>query len=71
MGDNGTLFFVLMAGLAGSMALVYVPLRIFLTATERSRRLRLLQRIRRLREELAQPLDLTDQAITTPSTCST
>jgi hypothetical protein len=46
-----------MAGLAGSMALVYVPLRIFLTATERSRRLRLLQRIRRLREELAQPLD--------------
>ena len=57
MGDNGTLSFVLMAGLAGSMALVYVPLRIFLTATERSRRLRLLQRIRRLREELAQPLD--------------
>ena len=57
MGDNGTLFFVLMAGLAGAMALVYVPLRIFLTATERSRRLRLLQRIRRLREELAQPLD--------------
>ena len=57
MGDNGTLFFVLMAGLAGSMALLYVPLRIFLTATERSRRLRLLQRIRRLREELAQPLD--------------
>ncbi|CAE08368.1 conserved hypothetical protein [Synechococcus sp. WH 8103] len=57
MSDNGTLFFVLMAGLAGSMALVYVPLRIFLTATERSRRLRLLQRIRRLREELAQPLD--------------
>jgi hypothetical protein len=57
MDDNGTLFFVLMAGLAGSMALVYVPLRIFLTATERSRRLRLLQRIRRLREELAQPLD--------------
>ena len=57
MGDNGTLFFVLIAGLAGSMALVYVPLRVFLTATERSRRLRLLQRIRRLREELAQPLD--------------
>ena len=57
MSANGTLFFVLMAGLAGSMALVYVPLRIFLTATERSRRLRLLQRIRRLREELAQPLD--------------
>ena len=57
MSDTGALFFVLMAGLAASMALVYVPLRIFLTATARSRRLRLLQRIRRLREELAQPLD--------------
>lgn len=57
MVDTGALFFVLMAGLAASMALVYVPLRIFLTATARSRRLRLLQRIRRLREELAQPLD--------------
>ena len=57
MGESGALFFVLMASLAGSMALVYVPLRIFLTATARSRRLRLLQRIRRLRDELAQPLD--------------
>ena len=57
MADTGALFFVLMAGLAASMALVYVPLRIFLTATARSRRLRLLQRIRRLREDLAQPLD--------------
>ena len=57
MGESGALFFVLTAGLAGSMALVYVPLRIFLTATARSRRLRLLQRIRRLRDELAQPLD--------------
>jgi|TARA_B100002051_G_C16153808_1_gene354837 hypothetical protein len=57
MSDSGALFFVLMAGLAASMALVYVPLRIFLTATARSRRLRLLQRIRRLREELAQPLE--------------
>ena len=57
MADTGALFFVLMAGLAASMALVYVPLRIFLTATARSRRLRLLQRIRLLREELAQPLD--------------
>ena len=61
-----------MAGLAGSMALVYVPLRVFLTATARSRRLRLLQRIRRLREELAQPLIRDSQAITMPpSTCST
>ena len=57
MGESGALFFVLMAWLAGSMALVYVPLRIFLTATARGRRLRLLQRIRRLRDELAQPLD--------------
>ena len=38
MSESGALFFVLMAGLAGSMALVYVPLRIFLTATARSRR---------------------------------
>ena len=58
MNDSGTLFFVLMTGLAGVMALVYVPLRIFLTVTERSRRLRLLQRIRRLRDQLAQPLDV-------------
>jgi hypothetical protein len=49
--------FVLLAGLAATMALVYVPLRIFLTATARLRRLRLLQQIRRLREELAQPLE--------------
>ncbi|MAI95520.1 MAG: hypothetical protein CMN95_02170 [Synechococcus sp. MED650] len=57
MADSGAFSFVLITGLAGTMALVYVPLRIFLTATARSRRLRLLQRIRRLREELAQPLD--------------
>ncbi|ABM77403.1 hypothetical protein PMIT1342_01220 [Prochlorococcus marinus str. MIT 1342] len=57
MNDTGALFFVIMAGLAGIMALVYVPLRLFLTATARSRRLRLLQRIRRLRDELGQPLE--------------
>lgn len=57
MGENSTLLFVLMAGTAGMMALVYIPLRIFLTVTARSRRLRLLQRIRRLRDELAQPLE--------------
>ncbi|QBE69795.1 hypothetical protein SynWH8101_2217 [Synechococcus sp. WH 8101] len=57
MSDSGTLFFVLIAALAGAMTLVYVPLRIFLTATARSRRLRLLQRIRRLRDELGQPLE--------------
>jgi hypothetical protein len=57
MADSGALLFVLLAAFAGTMALVYVPLRIFLTATARLRRLRLLQQIRRLREELAQPLD--------------
>ena len=57
MGENGTLFFVLMALTAGTMALVYVPLRIFLTVTARGRRLRLLQRIRKLRDELAQLLE--------------
>ena len=57
MGENGTLFFVLMALTAGTMARVYVPLRIFLTVTARGRRLRLLQRIRKLRDELAQPLE--------------
>ena len=57
MGEIGTLLFVLMAGTAGMMALVYIPLRIFLTVTARGRRLRLLQRIRKLRDELAQPLE--------------
>lgn len=57
MNDSGTLFFVLMAGLAGTMTLVYFPLRLFLTITARSRRLKLLQRIRRLRDELGQPLE--------------
>ncbi len=57
MNDSGVLFFVLMAGLAGIMTIVYVPLRFFLTATARSRRLKLLQRIRKLRDELGQPLD--------------
>ena len=49
--------FLIVAGLGLGMALIYVPLRIFLTATARSRRLRLLQRIRRLREELTQPVE--------------
>jgi hypothetical protein len=38
------------------MALVYVPIRLVLTFTARGRRLRLLQRIRRLRDDLGQPL---------------
>ena len=57
MNDPGFLFFVLMAGLAGTMTLVYFPLRLFLTATARSRRLKLLQRIRKLRDELGQSLE--------------
>ncbi len=61
MNDPGALFFVLMAALAGIMTLVYFPLRFFLTATARSRRLKLLQRIRKLRDELGQPLENTLQ----------
>tara|TARA_Y100001970_G_C14240889_1_gene864837 strand:- start:2153 stop:2329 length:177 start_codon:yes stop_codon:yes gene_type:complete len=56
MNDPGNLFFVLMTGLVISMTIIYFPLRFFLTLTARSRRLKLLQRIRRLREELGQPL---------------
>jgi hypothetical protein len=44
--------FLLIAALGLLMALVYVPIRLFLTLTARSRRLRLLQRIRKLREDL-------------------
>jgi hypothetical protein len=54
-GSNA-MAFLLVAGLGLGMALIYVPLRLFLTITARSRRMRLLQRIRRLREELAQPV---------------
>jgi hypothetical protein len=59
LGTDGTangLVFLLIAALGLGMALVYVPIRLFLTITARSRRLRLLQRIRRLREDLAQPV---------------
>ena len=55
-GSDGMVF-LLIAALGVVMALVYVPIRPFLTITARSRRLRLLQRIRRLREDLAQPLE--------------
>ena len=54
-GSN-VMLFLLVAGLGLGMALIYVPLRVFLTITARSRRLKLLQRIRRLREELGQPV---------------
>ncbi len=52
---NGMVF-LLVAALGLVMALVYVPIRLFLTITARSRRLRLLQRIRKLREDLGQPI---------------
>ena len=52
---NGMVF-LLVAALGLLMAMVYVPIRLFLTITERSRRLRLLQRIRKLRDDLGQPL---------------
>ena len=42
-GSN-VMAFLIVAGLGLGMALIYVPLRIFLTATARSRRLRLLNR---------------------------
>ena len=53
---NGVVF-LLIAALGLLMALVYVPIRLFLTLTARQRRYRLLQRIRRLRDDLGQPLD--------------
>ena len=46
-------FLVLMA-LGVLMAVIYVPLRVYLTLTTRSRRLRLLQRIRQLRQQLGE-----------------
>ncbi|MGB5135080.1 MAG: hypothetical protein WBN89_07890 [Prochlorococcaceae cyanobacterium] len=49
--------FALIAALGVVMAMIYVPLRLFLTLTARSRRLRLLQRIRQLREELGRPVN--------------
>ena len=49
---NGLIFLAIAAAGLG-MALVYVPLRLYLTITARSRRLRLLQRIRKLRDELS------------------
>jgi hypothetical protein len=51
------LVFIAITAVGLAMALVYVPIRLFLTITARSRRLRLLQRIRRLRDELGQPLE--------------
>ena len=52
---NGMVFLVITT-LGFVMALVYIPIRLFLTITARSRRLKLLQKIRRLREDLRQPI---------------
>ena len=55
MEETSNLIFTLTAILAVAMTLIYFPLRFFLTLTARSRRLKLLQKIRRLRDELGQP----------------
>tara|TARA_B100000287_G_C20288197_1_gene644839 strand:- start:351 stop:530 length:180 start_codon:yes stop_codon:yes gene_type:complete len=57
MEETSNLIFTLTAILAIAMTLIYFPLRIFLTLTARSRRLKLLQKIRRLRDELVQPYE--------------
>jgi hypothetical protein len=55
-GGDGMGFLLITAfGLA--MALVYIPIRLFLTITARGRRLKLLQRIRKLREVIAEPIN--------------
>ena len=59
MDETGNLIFTLTAVLAIAMTLIYFPLRFFLTLTARSRRLKLLQKIRRLRDELVQPYEST------------
>jgi len=59
MEETNNLNFTLTAVLAIAMTLVYFPLRFFLTLTARSRRLKLLQKIRRLRDELVQPYEST------------
>ena len=59
MEKTDNLIFTLTATLAVTMTLIYFPLRFFLTLTARSRRLKLLQKIRRLRDELGQPYETT------------
>ena len=59
MEETNNLIFTLTAILAIAMTLIYFPLRFFLTLTARSRRLKLLQKIRRLRDELGQPYEST------------
>jgi len=57
MEGTNNLIFTLTAILAIAMTLIYFPLRFFLTLTARSLRLKLLQKIRRLRDELGQPYE--------------
>ena len=59
MEETNNLIFTLTAILAIAMTLIYFPLRFFLKLTARSRRLKLLQKIRRLRDELGQPYEST------------
>jgi len=59
MEETNNLIFTLTAILAIAMTLIYFPLRYILTLTARSRRLKLLQKIRRLRDELGQPYEST------------
>ena len=59
MDETNNLIFTLTAILAIAMTLIYFPLRFYLTLTSRSRRLKLLQKIRRLRDELGQPYEST------------
>jgi hypothetical protein len=54
-GGDG-LWFLLISAFGLAMALVYIPIRLFLTITARSRRLKLLQRIRKLRESITEPI---------------
>jgi hypothetical protein len=55
-GGDG-LGFLLISAFGLAMALVYIPIRLFLTITARSRRLKLLQRIRNLRKSIAEPIN--------------
>ena len=59
MDETNNLIFTLTAILAIAMTLIYFPLRFFLTLRARSLRLKLLQKIRRLRDELGQPYEST------------
>ena len=48
--------FLVLLALGVLMAVIYLPLRVYLTLAARSRRLKLLQRIRQLRQQLGEDL---------------